>query len=70
VPEHTATHATLRSCLALHAKGVEVPSVCAHSAAPLRLQRVMDAHVSALLAGAPRRSAVFVDSDMEGEDGG
>lgn len=34
------------------------------------VQKVMDAHISALLAGAPRRSAVFVDSDVAGEDGG
>ncbi|GAB4817746.1 hypothetical protein N2152v2_004792 [Parachlorella kessleri] len=32
--------------------------------------KVMDAHVSALLAGAPRRSAVFVDSAVDGPDGG
>jgi hypothetical protein len=30
----------------------------------------MDAHIDALLADAPRRSAVLVDSDVEGIDGG
>lgn len=32
--------------------------------------KVMAGHVAALLAGAPRQSAVFVDSDVDGPDGG
>jgi large subunit ribosomal protein L4 len=32
--------------------------------------KTIDGHVDALLAGAPRRSALLVDSDKEGPDGG
>ncbi len=37
---------------------------------PWRVQRALDAALALVLAGAPRRSVLLMDTDKEGPDGG